>query len=236
GLRRGIRGHEGIGVRPRPARDRRHLALRLGRPLVAARAAAQRVRGRGLPAREDPRLRGGLRRGPVDDRGGDRGGRARAGDHGGALRTVRVAAGRVVRREGERGAPQPVRRPRGQGGREGAVTATAENPLLAGVRLRRRPDACILVIFGASGDLTSKKLMPALYALAVRHLLPEKFGIIGAARTSETDDEFRERMKQAVQEHARDPFDEEVWSGLADGMHYVTLDFADDKGEDELRE
>ena len=43
-------------------------------------------------------------------------------------------------------------------------------------------------------------------------------------------------MKQAVQEHARDPFDEETWSKLADGMRYVTLDFADDKGEDELRD
>jgi glucose-6-phosphate 1-dehydrogenase len=115
------------------------------------------------------------------------------------------------------------------------VTATAENPLLEGLRLRRRPDPCILVIFGASGDLTSKKLMPALYALAVRGLLPERFGVVGAARTEETDDDFRERMKQAVQEHARDPFDDEVWSRLALGMRYVTLDFADDKGEDELR-
>jgi glucose-6-phosphate 1-dehydrogenase len=116
------------------------------------------------------------------------------------------------------------------------VTATAENPLLEGLRLRRRPDPCILVIFGASGDLTSKKLMPALYALAVRGLLPERFGVVGAARTEETDDDFRERMKQSVRDHARDPFDEAVWSKLADGMRYVTLDFADDKGEDELRE
>jgi glucose-6-phosphate 1-dehydrogenase len=116
------------------------------------------------------------------------------------------------------------------------VTVVAENPLLEGLRLRRRPDPCILVIFGASGDLTSKKLIPALYALAVRGLLPEKFGIVGAARTEETDDEFRERMKQAVQEHARDPFDDEAWSKLAEGMRYVTLDFADEGGEDQLRE
>src|SRR4051794_7232313 len=120
-----------------------------------------------------------------------------------------------------------------------AVTATATheaNPLLDGLRLRRRPDPCLLVIFGASGDLAAKKLMPALYALAVRGLLPEQFGIVGAARSAETDEEFRERMKQSVQEHARDPFDDDVWSKLADGMRYVTLDFADDKGEDELRE
>jgi glucose-6-phosphate 1-dehydrogenase len=116
------------------------------------------------------------------------------------------------------------------------MSVAEQNPLLEGLRLRRRPDPCILVIFGASGDLTSKKLMPALYALAVRDLLPEKFGVVGAARTQETHDDFRARMKQAVQDHARDPFDEETWSKLADGMRYVTLDFADDKGEDELKD
>src|SRR4029079_13693333 len=78
-----------------------------------------------------------------------------------------------------------------------------ENPLAEGLRPRRRPDACILVIFGASGDLTSKKLMPALYALAVRGLLPEKFGIVGAARTEESDEQFRARMKTAGDEHSR---------------------------------
>jgi glucose-6-phosphate 1-dehydrogenase len=108
------------------------------------------------------------------------------------------------------------------------------NPLLEGLTLRRRPDPCLLVIFGASGDLTSKKLMPALYSLALRRLLPEKFGIVGAARSEESDDAFRERMKKAVQDHARDPFKEEVWEQLASGMRYVTLDFADNKGEDEL--
>ncbi|NUR75768.1 MAG: glucose-6-phosphate dehydrogenase [Thermoleophilia bacterium] len=115
------------------------------------------------------------------------------------------------------------------------MTVTLEpNPLLEGLRLRRRPDPCLLVIFGASGDLTAKKLMPALYALALRRLLPERFGVVGAARSEESDDEFRERMKKAVQDHARDPFRDDVWEELADGMRYVTLDFADDHGEDEL--
>jgi glucose-6-phosphate 1-dehydrogenase len=116
------------------------------------------------------------------------------------------------------------------------TTTEAPNPLLEGLTLRRRPDPCLLVIFGASGDLTSKKLMPALYSLALRRLLPEKFGIVGAARSEESDDAFRERMKQAVQEHARDPFKDEVWQELAAGMRYVTLDFADDKAEDALAE
>jgi glucose-6-phosphate 1-dehydrogenase len=112
----------------------------------------------------------------------------------------------------------------------------APNPLLEGLRLRRRPDPCILVIFGASGDLTSKKLIPALYALSLRRLLPENFAIVGAARTEETDDDFRARMKEAVQAHARDPFIDEAWDRLAAGMHYVTLDFADENAEDALRD
>jgi glucose-6-phosphate 1-dehydrogenase len=116
------------------------------------------------------------------------------------------------------------------------AAADEQNPLAEGLRLRRRPDPCILVIFGASGDLTAKKLMPALYALAFRHLLPERFGIVGAARSEETEDAFRERMKQAVKDHARDAFDDDVWESLAAGMRYSTLDFADDKGEDELVE
>ena len=60
------------------------------------------------------------------------------------------------------------------------TTATAqENPLLEGLQLRRKPDPCILVIFGASGDLTKRKLFPALYSLAYRRLLPENFAIVG---------------------------------------------------------
>jgi glucose-6-phosphate 1-dehydrogenase len=116
------------------------------------------------------------------------------------------------------------------------VTEATPNPLLEGLRVRRRPDPCVLVIFGASGDLTSKKLLPALYALSVRRLLPDNFAIVGAARSEETDDAFRERMKEAVKKYARDPFQEEPWQRLADGMRYVTLDFADAKGEDELRD
>ena len=69
---------------------------------------------------------------------------------------------------------------------------TAENPLEEGLSLRRTPDPCALVIFGASGDLTHKKLMPALYALMVRRLLPPRFAIVGVARTEGDDDAFRD--------------------------------------------
>jgi glucose-6-phosphate 1-dehydrogenase len=110
------------------------------------------------------------------------------------------------------------------------MTETLENPLLEGLKLRRTPDPCVFVIFGASGDLTQRKLIPALYSLAYRHLLPEKFAVVGVARSEESDEQFRDRMEAAVREHARDPFREDVWESLADGMHYLATDFTDDAG------
>jgi glucose-6-phosphate 1-dehydrogenase len=109
-----------------------------------------------------------------------------------------------------------------------------ENPLLEGLHLQRTPEPCALVIFGASGDLTRRKLFPALYSLALRRLLPEKFGVVGVARTEQSDDEFRDRMKHGVQEFGRDEFRDDVWEWLAGGMRYVSTDFADDAGEDSV--
>jgi glucose-6-phosphate 1-dehydrogenase len=115
------------------------------------------------------------------------------------------------------------------------TTATLEeNPLLEGLQLKRKPDACTLVIFGASGDLTKRKLFPALYSLAFRRLLPDNFAVVGVARSEETDEEFKERMKEAVQEFGRDEFREDAWELLAGGMRYVAMDFADEEREDEL--
>jgi glucose-6-phosphate 1-dehydrogenase len=121
------------------------------------------------------------------------------------------------------------------------VTATAEsrqqeNPLAEGLALRRTPDPCALVIFGASGDLTHKKLLPALYALAVRRLLPQRFAIVGVARTEGDDDSFRQDMADAVKQHARDPFNQETWDELAAQLHYVATDFADSSGEDKVHD
>ena len=64
-----------------------------------------------------------------------------------------------------------------------------------GTRLARTPDPAVIVIFGASGDLTRRKLVPALYNLALQQLLPPETVIVGAARTEMTDDEFRESMR-----------------------------------------
>jgi glucose-6-phosphate 1-dehydrogenase len=114
------------------------------------------------------------------------------------------------------------------------VATTLENPLLEGLQLRRTPDACVLVIFGASGDLAQRKLFPALYSLAFRGLLPEQFAVIGVARTEMSDDEFRAQMKAAVEQYSRDELREDVWETLAEGLRYVATDFADVGGEDRL--
>ena len=114
------------------------------------------------------------------------------------------------------------------------MTEVAENPLLEGLETRRTPEPCAFVIYGASGDLTRRKLFPALYSLAYRRLLPERFAVVGVARTEATTDEFRDRMEDAVREFGRDPFQADVWEELAAGTRYVSTDFADDEGEDRV--
>jgi glucose-6-phosphate 1-dehydrogenase len=108
------------------------------------------------------------------------------------------------------------------------------NPLLEGLQLRRRPEPCVVVIFGASGDLTKRKLIPALYALAYRKLLPEQFAIVGVARTARSSAQFAAAMKRAVKQFARDPFRQDVWDSLAAGMRYVGIEFDDEAGEDRV--
>src|SRR3954454_14189907 len=78
--------------------------------------------------------------------------------------------------------------------------------------------------------------MPALYALMVRRLLPSRFAVVGVARTEGDDDAFRADMKDAVQKHGRDEFRDDVWNELAENMHYIATDFADEGGEDSLEE
>ena len=100
-----------------------------------------------------------------------------------------------------------------------------ENPLRAGVRLERTAGPCVVVIFGASGDLARRKLIPALYRLMQQRLLPAEFAIIGLARTEMTTEEFRERMKAAIIEFSEDKsVDDEVWNSFAERMQYLSSD------------
>jgi len=97
------------------------------------------------------------------------------------------------------------------------------------------PQACSLVIFGASGDLTRRKLFPALYALAHDHLLPEHFAVIGFARREKSHEGFREEMRAAVDRYSRlRPVQPEVWERLARDIHYVSASFEDPAGYEAL--
>ncbi len=112
--------------------------------------------------------------------------------------------------------------------------AMKKNPLEDGLRLRRKPEPCTLAIFGASGDLTKRKLFPALYSLAYRHLLPENFAVVGVARSPQTNTQFGAAMKQAVKDFARDPFRQDVWDSLSKRLRYIATEFDSDPGEDSV--
>ena len=91
-----------------------------------------------------------------------------------------------------------------------------------------------LVLFGVTGDLARKKLMPAIYDLANRGLLPAGFALVGFARRDWADEDFAEVVYDAVRSHARTPFRQEVWDRLAEGLRFVTGTFDDDDAFDRL--
>ncbi len=101
------------------------------------------------------------------------------------------------------------------------MAIAVENPLREGRRLERTPQPCAMVIFGASGDLTKRKLVPALYKLARAHLLPAGFAVLGVSRTEMSDDAFRARMRQAAETYSDTPLDAESWDSFAQGLHYL---------------
>src|SRR5580693_8922121 len=112
-----------------------------------------------------------------------------------------------------------------------------DNPFRAGLETERAPAPCVFVIFGASGDLTRRKLIPALYNLAVSRLLPPGMTIVGFALTESTEEQFRASMREAVAEFSRrKPIDEAVWADFASRLHYVAGKFEDQANFGRLRE
>ncbi len=102
------------------------------------------------------------------------------------------------------------------------------NPFQDPLRFERRVPECTVVIFGANGDLTKRKLLPALYRLAYEQRLSPGFAVVGISRTPMTDDRFRENMRESVARFLEDaPFDEEVWTGFATGLFYMAGDVND---------
>jgi len=101
-------------------------------------------------------------------------------------------------------------------------------------RLPRIAGPCVLVVFGVTGDLARKKIMPAIYDLANRGLLPPSFALVGFARRDWADQDFAAIVHDAVREHARTEFREDVWLQLSEGIRFVMGDFDDDAAFDEL--
>src|SRR5260370_39924987 len=111
----------------------------------------------------------------------------------------------------------------------------AANPFSDPLRFERRAPPCAVVIYGANGDLTKRKLMPALYRLAYEGRLAPGFAVVGVSRTAMTDDEFRERMHDSVKKFLEDsPFDEDLWRSFAQGISYVAGDVGDPASFGEL--
>lgn len=106
-----------------------------------------------------------------------------------------------------------------------------ENPLKEGIRMDQTGEPCAMVILGAHGDLTKRKLLPALYALYIQDLLPAGFAVVGMSRTKMTDEEFRNSMKESIQKFATDlNFDEKVWNRFASAIYYRSSNFGKEEG------
>ena len=110
------------------------------------------------------------------------------------------------------------------------MVALLENPLRIGLQQDRIPEPQILVIFGASGDLTQRKLVPALYQMKLERKLPPELTIVGVARREWSHDYFREQMRTGVEEFGGGLQSEELWNDFAKGIFYCPGNI--DKPED----
>src|SRR5450759_2104710 len=108
------------------------------------------------------------------------------------------------------------------------VSMPNENPFQDPLRFERQVPECVIVIFGANGDLTKRKLLPALYRLAFDRRLSAGFAIVGISRTPLSDDDFREKMRASVEQFSEDTkLDNDVWAAFARGLFYVSGDIGD---------
>ncbi|ACA99450.1 MULTISPECIES: glucose-6-phosphate dehydrogenase [Cyanophyceae] len=115
------------------------------------------------------------------------------------------------------------------------MVALQENPLRVGLRQERTPDPLIIVIFGASGDLTQRKLVPSLYALKKDNLLPPEITIVGVARRDWSHDYFREQMRQGIEEFSDGIGSEDLWNNFAEGLFYCSGNMDDPDSYQKLK-
>lgn len=110
-----------------------------------------------------------------------------------------------------------------------------ENPFKQDAATRAFPESCTLVIFGATGDLTHRKLIPALYNLYAEGDLPPGTRVIGFARREKQDEEFRAELKAVAQQVSRNPLDNATWDSFAQSITYLQSEFTNHEGYMELK-
>jgi glucose-6-phosphate 1-dehydrogenase len=119
---------------------------------------------------------------------------------------------------------------------EQPASEARDNPLRDGLQLQRTPEPCTLVIFGATGDLTHRKLVPALYNLARAGMLATGFSVVGFARREKEHERFRSEMHEAVNQFSRTrPVDQHVWQTFSKALHYLPAQFDDPAAYNRLR-
>jgi glucose-6-phosphate 1-dehydrogenase len=113
--------------------------------------------------------------------------------------------------------------------------AEAETIKVTAEQLGRVGDPCVMVIFGASGDLTKRKLIPALYNLARDGLLSEQFAVVGFARSGMSNEAFRDKLTREMKEFGTGPFDPDLWQRFVQRLYYLSGDIQDDNAFQQLQ-
>ena len=139
-------------------------------------------------------------------------------------------------------APRPKDAPRtmrelrlARHGRRKPAARADENPLREGLRLERVPDPCTLVLFGATGDLAHRKVIPALYQLWRTNLLPHEFTVVAIGRRPYDDETLRSDFRTSLEKYSRVlPLDETAWRSFSARIHYQRCDFDDPAAYDNL--
>jgi glucose-6-phosphate 1-dehydrogenase len=117
-----------------------------------------------------------------------------------------------------------------------STTPFSANPLREGLATRAIPEPCSMVIFGATGDLTHRKLIPALYNLAADGDLPPGLTVLGFARRDKDDTLFRQELEEAAKKYSRQAINDDLWKSFGNAIFYHRSEFNDPDGYRRLKE
>src|SRR5215831_1774124 len=155
--------------------------------------------------------------------------------HGSSIRSPKRCSRRcdrslaaTLRRQKDLPAQPRENKRNGRESREVSMAQLAEQPKVAPPRIGKQGDPCVMVIFGAAGDLTGRLLVPALYNLARAALLSREFAVLGVARAQYSDDEFRKKVYEDIKEYCGDCVDNDLWEWFQQRFYYLSGNFDDD--------